>query len=37
LARGELLERAVERARMFVRRALRNARKVGSGPAQYVT
>ncbi|HEV2878511.1 MAG TPA: hydroxymethylpyrimidine/phosphomethylpyrimidine kinase [Candidatus Eremiobacteraceae bacterium] len=37
LARGESLERAVEDARKFVRRALRNARKVGSGTPQYVT
>lgn len=36
LARGEPLERAVDHARLFVRRAFRNARTIGSGQRQYV-
>jgi len=37
LARGTSLERAVEHARLFVRRAFRSARTVGSGRRQYVS
>jgi len=37
LARGASLERAVEHARLFVRRAFRSARAVGSGRRQYVS
>lgn len=35
LARGASLEHAVQRARLFVRRAFRRARAVGSGAPQY--
>jgi hydroxymethylpyrimidine/phosphomethylpyrimidine kinase len=37
LARGASLERAVEHARLFVRRSFRNADTVGSGQRQYVS
>jgi hydroxymethylpyrimidine kinase/phosphomethylpyrimidine kinase len=37
LARGASLERAVQHARLFVRRAFRSTRTVGSGTRQYVS
>jgi len=36
LARGASLERAVEHARLFVRRAFQSARTIGSGQRQYL-